>query len=276
MKNLALIKYSRALIISLIFSFLPLLIFAQKESCTTTNSAFETGEKLTFRVFYNMGALWLNTGDAIFNVEDDKVKGHNVYHITGDGKTMKSYDWIFKVRDKYETFIDKTTLLPLKFLRHVDEGGYKIYNDVNFDHDKGNATSMNGCYKIPKCTQDVLSAIYYARNINYDDYEPGDKIPFNLFLDDKNYALYIRYLGKEKITTKLGTFNAIVIQPLLIEGTIFKGGEKMKIWVSDDKNHVPLRVNSPILVGSIKVDLMSYENLKNPFLGPINNKKSND
>jgi hypothetical protein len=111
----------------------------------------------------------------------------------------------------------------------------------------------------------VLSAIYFARNIDYNQYKEGDKIPFNMFLDDKVYPLYIRYVGKEKIKTRYGTYNTIKIVPLLIEGTIFKGGEKMMVWVTDDNNHIPVRVNSPILVGSIKVDLFEYKNLKNPL-----------
>ncbi len=240
---------------------------AQRELCGKTNTSFLTGEKLNFMVYYNMGAIWVNAGEANFSIEDTRINGHRVYHITGEGKTMKSHDWIFKVRDRYETFIDKKSMLPVKFLRNVNEGGYTIINDVNFDHEEGKATSTNGTFDIPKCTQDILSAIYYARNINYDEYEPGDKIAFNLFLDDKVYPLYIRYIGKEEIKTRFGTFKSIKIQPLLIEGTIFKGGEKMKIWVSDDKNHLPLRISSPILVGSIKVDLMGYENLKYPFKG---------
>lgn len=262
------------LIKKLVFIFSVLLaiswnVNAQVEFCTKNNNSYQAGEKLTFKVFYNMGAIWIKAGDAIFTIEDSKYNGHKAYHIIGDGKTQKSHDWIFKVRDKYETYIDKKTMLPLKFIRNVDEGGYTIYNNVTFNHEIGKATSTNGVFEIPKCTQDVLSAIFYARNINYDEYEPGDKIPFNLFLDDKVYSLYIRYLGKEEITTKFGTFKAIKIQPLLIEGTIFKGGEKMKIWVSDDKNHLPLRINSPILVGSIKVDLMAYDNIKNPFNGSL-------
>ncbi len=240
---------------------------AQHDLCGKSNTSFQVGEKLNFKVYYNMGAIWVNAGEANFTIEDTKINGRKVYHITGDGKTMKSHDWIFKVRDKYETFIDKKTMLPVKFLRHVDEGGYTIFNDVSFDHEKGKATSTNGSFDIPKCTQDILSAIYYARSINYDEYQPGDKIAFNLFLDDKVYPLYIRYIGKEEIKTRYGTFNAIKIQPLLIQGTIFKDGEKMKIWVSDDKNHLPLRISSPILVGSIKVDLMGYDNLKYPFKG---------
>src|SRR5690606_12641754 len=114
------------------------------------------------------------------------------------------------------------------------------------------------------CTQDILSAIFYARNIDYSKYKPGAKIPFTLFLDEQVYELYIQYLGKEKIKTRYGTFNTIKISPLLIEGTIFKGGDEMMIWVTDDKNHIPVRVSSPIIVGSIKVDLMGYSNLRNP------------
>ncbi len=244
----------------------------QKSACGDGAASFESGEMLKFKTFYNVGVVWIPAGEAVFTIKDEKMDGHKTYHITGDGRTLKSYDWMFKVRDKYETYMDKKTLLPVKFVRNVDEGGYKIYNNVRFDHEKGRATSTNGSYSIPDCTYDVLSAIYFARNIDYDSYKPGDKIPFSLFLDDKVYPLYIRYLGKEKVKTKMGTFSAIKIAPMLIEGTIFKGGEKMRIWVSDDKNHIPLRINSPILVGSIKVDLMEYDNLKNPFDGLISEK----
>jgi hypothetical protein len=136
---------------------------------------------------------------------------------------------------------------------------------VKFVRNKNKAISDGKPYDVEKCTQDVLSAIYFSRCINYDKYKPGDKIPFSMFLDNKLYNLYIRYEGKDEIHTKSGTFKALKIVPLLIEGTIFKGGDKMTVWVSDDDNHLPLRIESPILVGSIKVDLVNYENLRNPF-----------
>lgn len=214
-----------------------------------------------------MGRIWVGAGEAIFTTKSEVLNGRAVYHVIGDGKTYRSYDWIYRVRDRYESFIDAETMLPLKFVRNVDEGGFKIYNGVTFDQRNARAISTNGVFNVPKCIQDVLSSIYYARNINYNQYEPGAKIPFTMFLDDQVYNLYIRYLGKEKITTRYGTFNTIKISPLLIEGTIFKGGEKMTVWVSDDDNHVPVRVDSPILVGSVKVDLIGYEKLRNPFTG---------
>lgn len=250
--------------------------FAQNDFCNIKNTSFKDGEKLMFRVYYNLNFVWINAGNAYFSVEPDEMNGRKVYHITGDGKTAKSYELFYKVKDKYETYIDREMLLPLRFIRNVNEGGFKIKQDVTFDYKKGKATSDKKSYDIPKCTQDVLSAIYFARNINYNKYKPGDKIPFDMFLDDKVYNLYIKYVGKEVVKTKMGTFNAIKIVPLLIEGTIFKGGEKMTIWVSDDANHIPLRIDSPILVGSIKVDLLAYDNLRNPFSSIISEKDSSD
>lgn len=242
---------------------------AQSDFCSARNTAFKEGERLTFRVYYNMGFIWINAGDANFTTTLEDMNNKKVYHIVGDGKTAKSYEWFYKVRDRYETFIDKETMSPERFVRNVCEGSTRINEDVTFNQQTGQAISKQKSYTIPKCTQDVLSAIYFARNIDYSRYKPGDKIPFNMFLDDKLYSLYIKYMGKEEIETKMGTYKSIKIVPLLIQGTIFDGGEKMTVWVSDDENHLPLRVDSPILVGSIKVDLISYVNLRNPFTSII-------
>jgi hypothetical protein len=242
---------------------------AQDDFCSSRNTSYKEGEKLTFRVFYNLNFVWINAGNVHFNIQSEEMNSHKVFHITGDGKTAKSYEWFFKVKDKYETYIDKESMLPLRFVRNVREGSIKINQDVTFNHKKGTAISNKKSYEIPKCTQDVLSAIFYARNIDYNKYHPGDKIPFSMFLDDKVWNLYIKYIGKEVVTTKMGKYSSIKISPLLIEGTIFSGGEKMTVWVSDDENHIPLRVESPIAVGSIKVDLMDYENLRSPFVGEV-------
>jgi len=215
---------------------------AQNDFCSARNTSFKDGEKLTFRVFYNMGFVWINAGNVNFRTDVEDLKGRKVYHITGEGKTAKSYEWVYKVKDKYETYIDKETMLPLKFVRHVNEGGFKIDQEVTMNHAKGEAISDKKVYSIPKCTQDVLSAIYYARNIDYSKYKPGDKIPFTMFLDNKVYSLYIKYVGKEEIKTKMGTYT---------------------------ENHLPLRIDSPILVGSVKVDLVGYDNLRNPFGGMV-------
>ena len=238
---------------------------AGDEFCSVRNTAFQSGESLTFKVYYTLAGVYVAAGEANFSVNLEKLMNKPVYHIVGDGKTYNFYDNFFKVRDKYESFIDTSTLQPMKFIRNVYEGGYKKYENVTFNHSANTAVTNEGVYKVPNCVQDVLSSIYYARNIDFNKYKPGDKIPFSMFLDNETFDLYIRYIGKETIKTKYGKFKAIKYKPLLIKGTIFEGGEKMTVWVSDDQNRIPVRVESPISVGNIKVDMMGYRNLKYPL-----------
>jgi hypothetical protein len=213
--------------------------------------------------------MYVSAGEATFNTSLTTMNNRPVYHVTGDGKTYNFYDNFFKVRDRYESFIDTATLQPLKFIRNVYEGGYKKYENVSFNKVTNTAVTNDGVYKVPTCVQDVLSAIFYARNIDFNKYKPGDKIPFTMFLDKEIFEMYIRYMGKETIKTKYGKFRAIKFKPLLLKGTIFEGGEKMTVWVSDDKNHVPVRIESPITVGSIKVDMISNRNLRHPLTSLI-------
>jgi hypothetical protein len=235
------------------------------EFCGIRNRAFNAEEQLSFTVFYAVAGVYVNAGNATFSCYLDKMNNKPVYHVVGEGATNPSYDWIYKVRDKYESYIDTATMQPLKFIRNVQEGGYKKYENITFNRIANTAITTNGVYKVPDCVQDVLSGIYYARNINFSKYKKGDKIPFSMFLDNEVYNMYIRYLGKEEIKTKYGKFNAIKFKPLLLKGTIFEGGEKMTVWVSDDANHIPVRVESPITVGSVKVDMMGYKNLRYPL-----------
>lgn len=241
---------------------------AGDEFCGIRNTAFLAGEASTFKVYYTLG-VYIAAGEATFNVNLEKLNNKPVYHITGEGKTYSFYDNFFKVRDKYESFIDTATLKPMKFIRNVYEGGYKKYQNVSFNQETNTAITNDGIFKVPNCVQDVVGAIFYARNIDFNKYKPEDKIPFTMFLDNEVYDLYIRYLGKETIKTKYGKFRAIKFKPLLVKGTIFEGGEKMTVWVSDDANHLPLRVESPISVGSIKVDMMAYRNLRYPLTSLI-------
>jgi len=251
------------------FSICVLTINAGKpfedEFCGVKNLTTQNGEQITFHVYYSVAGIYINAGTAIFSNTLEKLNGKPVYHIVGDGKTNPSYDWIYKVRDKYETFIDTASMQPLKFIRNVHEGSTKIYENITFNHSTNTATTTKGVFKVPNCVQDIISSIYYARNIDFNKYKKNDRIPFSMFLDNEVYSMYIRYLGKENVKTKYGTFRAIKFKPLLLKGSVFEGGEKMTIWVSDDANKIPVRIESPITVGSIKVDMMSYKNLRYPL-----------
>ena len=238
------------LVFVLLLTTLSLPLRAGDEFCGVQNKAFSAGESITYKVFYTLARVYVGAGEATFTTSLEQINGRTVYHVTGSGSTYGFYDNFFKVRDKYESFVDTATMQPLKFIRNVDEGGYKIYENITFNKVVNTAITTKGVFKVPSCVQDVISSIYYARNIDFSKMKVGDKIPFSLFLDNQLYDVYVRYLGKEIVKTKYGKFRAIKFKPLLIKGTIFQGGEKMTVWVTDDENHLPIRVQSPITVGA--------------------------
>lgn len=246
---------------------------AQTNFCGIKNYATKNGEEITYTIYYALAGAHVNAGTTTFSNRLEKFNGKTVFHVMGTGSSNAKYDWIYKVRDRYESYIDTLTMQPLKFFRDVNEGSTKKTETVSFNNTSHTATNETGTYKVPACVQDVLSAFYYARNIDFDKYKKGDKIPFQMFLENQVYDLHIRYQGKEDVKTKYGKFNAVKFKVLLIPGTIFKGGEEMTVWVSDDENHIPVRVESPIVVGSIKVYLSGYKDLRYPLGGVARKKK---
>ena len=227
-----------------IMAFTPHRSNTYADNCTIKNTAFKAGEKVTMSVYYAVAGIYVDAGTATFSTTLENLNGRPVFHVVGEGRTNSSYDFLYKVRDKYESYIDTATMQTLKFIRNVNEGGYKKYQNVSFNKTANTAVSADGVFKVPECVQDVVSAVFYARNIDFSLLKPNDKITFSMFLDNEVYNMYIRYLGKEQIKTKYGKFNAIKFKPLLIKGTIFEGGEQMTVWVTDDQNRIPIRIEA--------------------------------
>ncbi|MES2773501.1 MAG: DUF3108 domain-containing protein [Bacteroidota bacterium] len=233
--------------------------------CNINNFCFKNGENISFYVFYTVAGIWLHAGTAKFTTALENLNNKPVWHFTGTGETLPGYDWIYRVRDRYESYVDTATMQPLKFIRNVDEGSYKKYENISFNKSTNTAIAKDGVFKTPACIQDVMSQVYYARNIDFDKYKVDDKITFDLFLDNEVYHMYIRYLGRETIKTRYGKFKTHKFKPLLLKSSMFEGGEKMTVWISDDMNRIPVRIESAISVGSVKVDMMMYSNLRHPL-----------
>jgi hypothetical protein len=260
----------------LILTIILLIPFAfLNAQCFERNAAFKEGEILNYEVFYNWGFIWLNAGYVEFKVKAGDFQNRPVYHFDAYGATYKSYDWIFKVRDHYQAYLDRESLRPLWFSCQTFEGGYEADIKYYFNPAKNTATlyTQNSdrpfkkdTLKLAPCTFDVLSLIYYSRNIDFSGVKVGDSVPVITVLDTSAYNLYIRYLGKETIESKDGKkYNCIKFSALLVEGTIFKGGEDLYGWVTDDKNRIPILVEAKILVGSVKAYFRSVQENKNPF-----------
>lgn len=253
---------------------IPASLIAQ-DDCAIAKQPFKAGEALTYEIVYNWGKVWKEAGSVTFSVDATEEQDQAVFHFIGEGGTYPKYDWFFKVRDKYQSWSGQDDIKPLKFIRQVSEGSLVLYYQYVFDQpantanvkwftSKKNRTGEDDI-TYPECSFDVLSAIYYCRSIDYSTYQINDTIPLALILDKQVEQTYLRYAGIQSYTTPNGNqVECIVFKPMLIEGTVFKGGEEMEVWVSNDANRVPLYIEAEILVGQIKVFLTDTKGLISP------------
>lgn len=261
------------LIIAIVLLGIPFLAF--KDACETPNHTFTIGEKLTYKVFYNWGFMWIGAGEVDFNVKQTTLNGRPVYNYSVNGSTYKSYDWFYKVRDKYESYVDMKTLKPIRFVRDTDEGGYITYNDNYFDYNHNRATSYRkgnahksgkrDTMQINSCTFDILSILYHLRNVDASKYKKGDYIPVSVFLDEEVYDLGVEFMGREVVKTEYGKMRCIKLCPKLVAGDVFSEDAKMYVYVTDDENKIPVLIESPLVVGSIKAYIQDYKGLKYPM-----------
>jgi Protein of unknown function (DUF3108) len=245
-------------------------VSVNEDPCVIKNLSFYSGEKVRYNIYYYLAGVYVEAGEVRFSCAMEQFGQKPVYHVIATGKTLPFYDHLYKVREFYESFMDTSTLLAYKFVRNIQEGSTRKYENIIFNRKVQTAITDSGVYKISPCVQDVLGAVYYIRNIPTENLKPGDKVGFTMFLDNRLYPSYIRYMGKEIIKTKYGRFHTIKIKPLLIEGSMFEAGEKMTVWVTDDQNHLPVRIQSLIRIGSVKADMMEFENLRWPLSALIN------
>lgn len=225
---------------------------------------FDKGEKLEYIVHY--GVINAGIASVEINKETYRVNGQNATKVTGIGKSIGAFDWFFKVRDSYITYMDKESLTPLRFVRHVDEGGFTFNQEYNFHHQENIVvTEKNDTVPVPTGIQDLVSAYYYARSIDFDKYKPGDIVSFKAFVDGKVEPIRIRYLGKEKVSIRSGKYRCYKFQPVVQSGRVFKDPDDVTAYISDDKNKVPVLIEARVIVGSVKLELTSAKNIKYPL-----------
>ncbi len=237
--------------------------FAQQEP------AFGKGEWFKFKMSYSG---FLKAGNATLTVNDSKLNNKDVYHVVGKGWTTGMIKWFFKVEDRYESYFDKKTTMPYKFVRNIDEGGHTKDIEIKFDQ-KNNKAYVNDKKHNEKSVvntrpniQDMVSTFYYLRNnLDTGNLKSGDEVRLDMFFDKENYGFKLRYLGEEVLNTDFGKVQSLKFRPYVMAGRVFKEEESLTLWVSKDKNKVPLRIKADLAVGSLRADLAAFKGLKHPF-----------
>jgi hypothetical protein len=241
--------------------------FGQQDSVQLNevyNQAFVPGEKLTYLMHYG----FFDAGEAVLEVKPSSKTyfDRNTWHMVGNGYSTGAFDWFFKVRDTYETYMDAESMVPWEFIRNVDEGGYTINQRYMFDHfNKRVTTDKKDTIAVKPNVQDMISSFYYARTLNYDTAKAGDIYTIDAIVDGEYFPLKIKYIGKEAISLRNGKYQCIKFRPVLQKGRIFKEEEDLNVWITDDKNRIPVMAQAKIMVGSIKMELTGYSGLVHPI-----------
>ena len=188
--------------------------FAVHSSFAQEKSAFEEGEWFKFEMSYSG---FLKAGNATLEVKESHFQGKPVFHVVGEGWTSGLISWFFKVNDHYESYFDKVTGAPYKFVRKIDEGGHTKDVEIEFNHSnhkakvKDNKHNTVESYTTEENIQDMVSAFYYLRNnYNTDNIKEGDVVSLNMFFDEENYKFRLKFLGRETIRTKFGKVKTLM------------------------------------------------------------------
>ncbi|MEO8664452.1 MAG: DUF3108 domain-containing protein [Ignavibacteria bacterium] len=238
--------------------------------------AFKNGEKLTFEI--NFG--FVTAGEAVMEIDPvfQIMNGRKCYDIRFFVNSTSSFDWVYKVKDFYRTYVDVEGLFPWRFEQHIKEGTYQRDFEAIFDQQNLKAKTytgekdpkkFEGEFDIPRYVQDAMSAFYFGRTIDYSKMNVNDEMLLQNFYKDQTFPLKIKYLGKETIEVPAGEFRCVKVEPLVQEGGLFKSEGSIVIWMTDDDRKMPVKVKTKVLIGSIDADLSDYTGLA----GPLNSKK---
>ncbi len=236
-----------------------LIFLLTSHYCFSQKNTFPVnpGESCSYRVHYG----FINAGHATYLVskKDDEIK------VVVQGGSNSLIDLFFKIRDRYESRINIESLLPSYFKRDILEGEDKINQEYFFNHKNNTVKTQKGEYKMNEKSQDMLSSFLFGRTLNSNFLKRKSPFFINVFIDEENYSMEVRYLGTEILNTKIGKIRCIKLKPKVQVGRVFSKPDDLNIWVSDDKNHILIKVEMNILVGSIKADIETAKNIKFPL-----------
>ena len=264
-------------------TFLTLLVFAlvvflnlkntnaqyqkKKELRYVPNDAFGYGEQLEYKVGYK----FITAGTGYFHIQPNPVviNGRNSYDIRFQVSSLQSLEWLYKVRDQYRTVLDVAGIFPWEFEQHVREGGYKRDFKAYFDQYYNAAKTKDTTYVVPDYVHDIVSAFFYVRTMNIGSMRKDSVFYLSNFFDNSTYSLGIRIKGKDVIEVEAGKFRCIVIEPMVLEGGLFKSEGSIYVWLSDDDRKIPVKVATKIPIGFVEAKLTSYSGLRGPLKSKI-------
>lgn len=264
-------------LISIFILLLPLLSTAQEgkftpaDSARFENNAFSPGEEIIYKVKYGL----IPGGYASLRVGLEQIGYNWYYSVKAVARTSGLVGKIANVSDRYESYFEISSGLPIRAVRDIRENNYRKFNEILFRRSNNTVISLNsGEHKVPQGTLDILSAFYYARRYIFSHkLEKNEVINLTTFFDEELYVVKIRYKETEKVRTNFGRIECLKFVPVLEKNGPFEKEKDLQVWFSDDGNFIPVKIRLSIGISTVKCDLQNYTGLKNTFGAPFQRNK---
>lgn len=216
---------------------------------------FVVGERLTYALSY----LAVQAGTATMEVHPAPAGSPKPQILlVNTAKSSKFVSRFFPVDNRVESYVDAETLAPQHFVFHRREGKKKNDFDVTFQHADGKArgTKDGEAYAqtIPVDTHDVLSCLYYFRNLP--SLQPGARSVINIHHDKKNYKLELVAEGTERLSGSWGEADTIRLLVIMPFQGIFLNEGNIRVWVTNDARRLPVLMQAKVVIGSIVAKLV--------------------
>lgn len=229
-------------------------------------SSFGRGEVIKYTVHYGL----INGGEATVETSGnlERVNDRPCYKATVSGRTTGSFDFFLRIRDQWRAYIDTTSILPIRAQRDIAEKNYRKKETVNFDHLRDIAEvedhtkDKHKTVKVANNTLELVSGFYYLRTLNFDRMRVGDVVRIPGYFDGDNVMLEVTYKGREIVETKAGDVRAFKLVPKMPSNKLFRGENAISVYLSDDRNKIPVLFQAEMFVGTVKVDMVKYQGLK--------------
>jgi len=227
------------------------------------NNAFGYGEKFEYDVQY--GFIKAGEGTIQIMPKPLNIKGREAYDIRFEARSLKSLEFLYKVHDRYRTALDVQGIFPWVFEQRIREGGYKHDFKAFFDQMGHKAYANDKVYPIPEYVHDVVSAFYYVRTLDLGNMKKGSIVSVQNFWRDSTYTLGVKIHGKTITEVPAGKFRCVVVEPVDLQGGLFRNIGSIYVYVTDDDRKMPVKVATKVLIGEVSAEMTKYSGLRGPL-----------
>ena len=255
-----------------------LVAMAAGAQCTFRNTAFKSGEFLSYNLYYNWQFVWVKAGTAAMSTVQSQYRGHQAYRSSLTTRGNKRVDDMFVLRDTLLCYTS-TKMEPLYFRKGAREGSrytvveeFYSYPDgrqhVRLHRQKNDGTHIWKNVSDDQCVFDMLSIFMRARSFDPTGWKKGQTVNFPMADGRDLTPALIRYRGKTNVKADNGK-KYRCLQLSYIERDGNKEKEIVRFYVSDDDNHVPVRLDMFLRFGSAKAFLVGMKGVRNEIKAEV-------